>query len=134
MLCHRPCTKNCRQNKKNISFKKKAIGSQISRMDFLNDKKLKSENVNFFGRCYLDKLRIDNKCILIGLNSVICTKCSMPIHTKCSISLKCVINDNYYCCHKSISELSLIMLLSKISKLDSSLSIFKSIENNIGDK
>ena len=68
-------------------------------MDFLNDKTLHSENVIFFGRCYLGKLCIDNKCVLIGLNSVICTKYYMPIHKKCSISLKFVINDNYYCCH-----------------------------------
>ena len=62
MLCHRPSTKvskiNCRQNKRNRSLKKE-IGSQISRMDFLNDKKLKSENVNFFGTCYLGKLCTD---------------------------------------------------------------------------
>ena len=65
----------------------------------MKDKKLHSENVDFSGQYYLSKSCIDKRCILIGLNSVICAKCSMPIHKKCSIFLKFVINDNYYCCH-----------------------------------
>ena len=68
-------------------------------MDFLKDKKLHSENVIFSGSCYLGKSCIDKRCVLIVLNNFICTKCSMPIHKKCSIFLKFVINDNYYCCH-----------------------------------
>ena len=60
---------------------------------------MKSENVNFFGSWYLCKLCKDKKCILIELNSVICKKCSMSIHKKCSILLNFVIKDNYYCCH-----------------------------------
>ena len=65
----------------------------------MKDKKLHSGTVNFSGPCYLGNSCIDQSCILIGLNSVMCTKCYMPIHKKCSIFLKFVINDNYYCCH-----------------------------------
>ena len=103
-LCHRPGAKvskiKCRQNKKKQRLlKKKQLGLRFHERFFLTDKKLKSENVNFFGSCYLGKLCKDKKCILIELNSVICKKCSMPIHKKCSILLNFVIKDNYYCCH-----------------------------------
>ena len=53
----------------------------------------------FFGPCYLGTKCKDKNCMLIGLNSVSCKKCSMPIHKKYSISLNFVIRDNYYCCH-----------------------------------
>ena len=82
----------------NFIYSTKTFGSEKIRREYL--KELKSSNKNFItDKCCLVDTRIDKDSVLIGINSNICKKCSLPIHVKCVNKMGWNHKNCYYCWH-----------------------------------